>query len=884
MPMGPHFRKTVLAAKQRLADGTADVRRLHERGLPGIQVGNRLSSLLDSVVSDLFESVLEDLDQADAGGLREKVALVPHGGYGRRVLAPYSDVDLMILHDPSVAGDVAQFAKRLTQDIYDTGLDLGHSVRTVADACRLARNDPIIFTSLVESRYLAGSDPLFRDFQERFSKAAQRRSAALLTSLIDSRRAEQHKYGETVYLLEPNIKRSRGGLRDIQLIRWIGFAKYGVADPDHLQRIGALSHHDQRRLRAAHEFLARTRNEMHFYSRKASDVLDRPEQLRMAEFFGFRGTAALLPVEQFMREYFRHTSNVRYMASRFAEHVRPAPAVKRILGPVFSQALGNEYRIGLKQIGATARGMARLKTDLAEVLRLMDFASQFDRRIDHGTWAAVYRASPNYPRTVSDQAIERFRTLLGRPARLGELLRRLHELGVLERLVPAFAHARCLLQFNEYHKYTVDEHCIRAVECATELEVQDHLPGRVYRQIQDKTVLHLALLVHDLGKGQVEDHSEVGRRIAVETADRLRLEPREREILEFLVHKHLMMSHLAFRRDTSDESLVLRFAVDVGSPEVLSMLLVLTCADLASVGPGVLNGWKIEVLGNLYRRAMRHLSSEAGVDTDVELEARRKGVLQALGTDADDAWFVREVESITTGCLWDVPAETLADGLKRAKRLVSGTAEVWARFLPGSQTIEFLAAVHSSLSEGLFARLTGAISAQGLRILSADINTLAGGLILDRFVVEDEQYEGSPPQQRLDAVCQSVVGVIRGERPPKFGQLWGSDRRRTKTELTPMPTEVHIDNNTSHAFTIVDVFTFDRRGLLYSIAESLRSLELSIGVARIGTYLDQVVDVFYVTDASGQKIRDPDRLDRIRQTLLEAVDAPQGEEVDSTRA
>lgn len=884
MRKGPHFRKTVLAAKQRLTDGMSDIRRLHARGIPGLQIANRLTSLLDTVVTELFEKVLEDLGQADAGGLREKIALVPHGGYGRRVLAPYSDVDLMILHEPSVGGDVAQIAKRLTQDIYDTGLDLGHSVRTPADACRLARNDPVIFTSLVESRYLVGSDRLFREFQERFGRAAQRRSTALLESLIDSRRAERHKYGETVYLLEPNIKRSRGGLRDIQLIRWIGFAKYGVADPDHLQRIGALSHHDQRRLRAAHEFLARTRNEMHFHAGRASDVLDRVEQLRLAEFYGFRGTAALLPVEQFMREYFWHTSNVRYMASRFAEYARPAPAVKRILAPVFSQSLGSEYRIGPKQIGATGRGLARLKTDLAEVLRLMDFASQFDRRIDHATWAAVYRASPGYARTVSNDAIERFRALLGRPARLAELLRKLHELSVLERLVPAFAPARCLLQFNEYHKYTVDEHCIRAVECATEFDGRDDLPGRVYRQIQDKMVLHLALLVHDLGKGQVEDHCEVGRRIAVETAEQLRLEPREREILEFLVHKHLMMSHLAFRRDTSDESLVLRFAVDVGSPEILSMLFVLTCADLASVGPGVLNSWKIEVLGNLYRRTMRHLSGEAGGDTQQDLRRLRQGVLQALETDADDPWFVREVESLTPGCLWDVPAETLADGLKRLKRLAPGGAEAWARFLPDSQTVEFLAGVHSSLSRGLFARLTGALSAQGLRILSADINTLAGGMILDRFVVEDEQYEGSPPQERLDAVCQSVVDVIRGKHPPKFHALWGSDRRRSKAELTPMPSEVHIDNNSSDAFTIVDVFTFDRRGLLYTIAQSLRRLELSIGVARIGTYLDQVVDVFYVTDGDGNKIRDPQRLAQIRQTLLESVEVARHEAVDSSRA
>ncbi len=333
-----------------------------------------------------------------------------------------------------------------------------------------------------------------------------------------ARGEERAQFGETVYLLEPNVKRSPGGLRDMQLLRWVGFARYGQAEPESLALMDVLAKDDQQAFRRACEFLLRLRNEMHFHAGKNADGLDRAEQVRIAEVFGYDGAERMLPVEQFMREYFSHTAAVRHIVGRFIEGAEPGCACREFLRPCSAIRVEDDFRVGPLRIAATATGLEKIKNDLAEMLRLMDLANQHNKEIAHHTWKAVREAARQLPTEISPQAAERFLSLLAQPARLGPLLRKLHELGVLEKIIPDFAHARCLLQFNEYHKYTVDEHCIRAVERATEFHSRRDTLGEVYRGIKEKRTLHLALLIHDLGKGYVEDHSEVGARIANETA------------------------------------------------------------------------------------------------------------------------------------------------------------------------------------------------------------------------------------------------------------------------------------------------------------------------------------------------------------------------------
>ncbi|HEX4130124.1 MAG TPA: [protein-PII] uridylyltransferase [Pirellulales bacterium] len=869
------LRPPLLEAKQQLADGRAKLKARHEKGSPGIQVCRACTELFDSLVLSLFEQALEDLGEAGPEGLRASVALVPHAGYGRADVAPYSDVDLMLLYDDHGAERVSPLVERLVRDVYDIGLVLGQSVRTPAEASQLACRDATICTSLIESRFLAGNEDLFNRFARRFRRDVNRRRKSILAGMQEARHEERAQFDETVYLLEPNLKRSPGGLRDVQWLRWTGFVRYGAADPDVLRLMDVLSHEDHDALLRAYEFLLRLRNELHFYADKPNDVLDRAEQMRVAEKFGYQGTEGMLPVEQFMQDYFRMTKRVSQIAERFAVSARPGSWLLAMLSPLVSHQFERDFRVEPRQISANKRGLAKLRTSLVEILRLADLSSLYNKPISHATCEAIRAAVPNLSDEIAPEAAMRFLSLLSQKARLGQLLHALLDMGVLEKLIPAYTHAHGLLQFNVYHKYTVDEHCLRAVAAATEFTADKGPLGNVYRHLKRKWLLHLALLLHDLGKGFPEDHSEVGRQIADDTARRLFLKPSDAETLRFLVHKHLLMSHLAFRRDTSDNDLLVRFAVEVGSPEVLEMLYVMSAADLASVGPGVLNAWKVEVLTDLFRRAMRHLGlDDPSRDYVAQLDNRRHEVLSHLDNGSERPWFERQVATLPGSYLAMTAPETIADDLRPLSKLGSADVVARGRYQSDTETTEYSVGTYESITPGVFHKLTGALSSQGLQILSADINTLADGLVLDRFRVSDPDFSGEPFPERIDAVRRALFAALRqpADDPPAFRRVWGANDQRRHARLSPLPTQVRIDNSTSDRYTIVDVFAADRMGLLYTITRELFDLGLSVAVAKIGTYLDQVVDVFYVTDFTGRKIEHQHHRDEIRRRLFEKIE------------
>jgi [protein-PII] uridylyltransferase len=654
----------VLAAKEKLAAGRETLRRQHDSGTFGIQLCSHLTDLVDTLVLDLYQAALAELGP-DAQQLESEIVLVPHSGYGRRDMVPFSDVDLMLLRGRGESDRVDWLAKRLVQDLSDAGFHLGFCVRTVGQACSLALKDPTVFTSLVESRYLTGSVRLFSQFFGRFRHQAQRHSRALMAAIIESRNKERRQFGETAYLLEPNVKRSRGALRDIHLWRWIGFARYGECVPSNLMRMGVISPEERDVLRRAQEFLLRLRNELHFHSGQAKDVLVRSSQVRIAELFGYQGGNGLLPVEEFMRDYFHHTSEVGYTVDDFVATAQQGSRWVMLLAPLFSHTAGPDYRVGPVHIRATRSGREKLKGNLTEVLRLMELSNLYDKWIDHSTWTAIRDSVSSRDETeLPPEAASRFLALIAQPGRLGELLRRLHRLRVLERIIPGMAHARCLLQFNGYHKYTVDEHSFRTVEWVTDFLHDTGPLGDAYRAIKQKRTLHLAALIHDLGKGYPGDHSEVGRQLAQETAALLGLPPRETETLTFLVHKHLLLSHLAQRRDINDSQVPLQLAVEVGSPDVLQMLYVLTCADLAAVGPGVLNDWKKELITELYARTMRRISEgSASAGERTEQARRRQALLDQVGGADASPWWKRQIESLPANCLFYDSPSLLLDQL-----------------------------------------------------------------------------------------------------------------------------------------------------------------------------------------------------------------------------
>jgi [protein-PII] uridylyltransferase len=886
------LRSNVLAAKARLAKGHEDFKARHAAGCPGVELCMLNSNLRDAVVLDLIEDALADLGQSGTKGIMNEIAVVAHAGYGRRDVAPYSDVDLMLLHRPGAAARLLPLAERLVRDVFDAGLPLGHSVRTVGQACRLALREPMICTSLVDSRLLAGNPEIFASFMHRFRRQVGWRRRRLVSAFKAARDDERRRYGETVFLLEPNIKSSQGTLRDLHLMRWVGFARYGVAGFSELRDCGALSEEDYAAVQAAYAFLLWLRNELHFHAGQANDVLNRAEQLRLAEIRGFTaarstmlskllGRAAgegLLPVEHFMRDYFRHTNRVSHVAMKFMAKATTSPRFEKALTVLFGHRLESDYLVGPVGMMVSRRGMARLRGNLTAIMELVDLANLHDVPVASFTWEEIRREAARLPPQLPPEASRHFLSLLAHPGRLGGLLRELHDVEILERFLPDFARARGLLQFNQYHKYTVDEHCIRAVEFAEKLIDNVGPLGRVYRGLKDKQLLHLALLIHDLGKGLLEDHSEVGVRIAAQAGWRLGLPPHETEIVKFLVQKHLRMNHLALRRDTSDEALVVRFAVEVGSPELLQMLYVITAADLGAVGPDVWDGWKSQVLTDLYHRTMQQLAGDSpATTTDQLFERKRDLVLASLKGEAGEAWFARCVESLPAGYLSATPVEQAAEDLRLLHDVEPGDVRSMVRYQPDTSTVQVTVGTMEAVAPGIFHKLTGALTSLGLEIRSAQIHTLAGGLVLDRFWVRDPDFSGEPPPERTGKIQAALDQSLRLESgsAPTFRRTWKSGEQRKIFGPKPQ-IRVNADNSTSDRYTIVDVFAYDRTGLLYAVTRAFFELGCSVWRAKIGTYLDQVVDVFYVTDQANNKIEDQGRLDAIRKRLLEVIGESEG--------
>ncbi len=457
------MRPIVLRCREMLRAGREKTRERHQSGTPGIQVSTLLADLYDDVVLDVWhEAIREHATDERLSG----VSLIAHGGFGRRDLAPYSDADLMLLTSRRSESLANKVAGNLTRDLGDAGIQPGLSIRLPDEACRMSWEDPVVYSSLAESRLLAGSLQLYTKYFYAFRRGAMRRRNDLIRRVVAARREERQKWGETNYLLRPNVKRSRGALRDIQLIRWIGFARYGETDLERLVKLGALPEEDYRQLRQAYSFMLRLRHELHFREQKPQDILDRGMQMDIAEAWGYQGTEGVLPVEQFMQDYFDNTRNVRYASAYFVDDARSRPLIHRVVETVLSRNVDENIRMGPTHIWVPKQELDGFASSLPKVLRLMSLANQHCRRISHRTWQAIRLAMQDRnPTPPDEETIEAFLSLLSRPGRLAPLLRRLHELRIIEQLIPEFktnARVAAVQCVSQVHRRCAQPACCRS--------------------------------------------------------------------------------------------------------------------------------------------------------------------------------------------------------------------------------------------------------------------------------------------------------------------------------------------------------------------------------------------------------------------------------------
>ncbi|QDT08748.1 [protein-PII] uridylyltransferase [Planctomycetes bacterium K23_9] len=869
------LREIVLESRERLQVGREKAKQQHNSGSAGFQVATRLADLYDDIVLSVWAHACKEHQvESEPKG----IALVAHGGFGRRDIAPYSDADLMMLVTPSSSALAGKIAGTLTRDLVDAGLQVGFSLRTADEATGMAWEDAVIFSSLTESRLLAGSLQLYSKFFHSLRQGALRRSNKLIRDVVAARREERRKWGETNFLLSPNVKRSRGALRDIQLVRWIGFARYGEVDLERLLKLGALPEEDYRLLRKAYAFMLRLRHELHFREGRAQDVLDRPTQLEIAEAWGYTADAGMLPVEVLMQDYFDNTRNVRYAAAFFRDDSRSQPLVQQALERIWSRSAGDGIRIGPSHIWVQRNSLDEFSKDLPRIMRLMSMANLKRKRIGHRTWQAIRKSmQEREPQMPGAETVGAFMSLISHPGRLGDVLRRLHELRIIEQLIPEFKRTRGLLQFNAYHKYTVDAHCIRSVEAAAELEESQTSMGRRYRRIRDKTLLHLALLIHDIGKGYEEDHCIVGARIAVDVAKRLELDSASSEFLEWLIRQHLLVNTIAFRHNLDDPEIILSFAKEVGSIRRLELLVVHAVADLTAVGPDVINDWKLNLIEKLYLQTRRYFEKgQLPGENDERLSQIREDVGKIMRREGANENAMQILEQF--------PGSLMRQG--DLSQVASRLVDVGKAFQDGKQSLcsgeydsEISAMCYRVVYRedqriGTFARVTGALATCGLAILRADVETVGENLVWDCFWVVDPDYAEEAPEFRIKQVCDRVCKILDSpDAPlPPYRKTWRTSAKESSKTVHVLPTNVVFDNATVDRFTILSLFAYDQVGLLHRIAVALADLRIVLHFAKIDTHLDQIADVFYVTEEDGSLIDDVSRQEAVRDKLIQVVD------------
>ncbi|MFQ5850480.1 MAG: [protein-PII] uridylyltransferase [Candidatus Binatia bacterium] len=843
----------------------------HRAGAGGYEIVSAYTGMMDHLIRYLFEVASQDYIRRYPS-LSPRCTLIAQGGYGRGELNPRSDIDLLFLHSWKVTPFVESVAEKVLYALWDSGIQVGHAIRSIAESVRLGNKDMKVKTAMIDARYLSGDRHLYEDFeravQEQFLKWNGDRFAR---KKLEENRLRHQRYGGSVYLLEPDIKEGEGGLRDIHTALWICKVKWKVKDLDELDRRGVLSPRDLSELRSSQDFIWRVRNELHFASGKHQDQLTFGEQERVAVALGFKDDGAVRGVEVFMRAYYLHASQISRMASLIIHRAMESDGASQLGG----RSPGRKIREGVR----ISRGVLRISNPaiLAEqpenLVSIFADLQRHKAEMGHETREVIREhlglIDDRFRRSVRANA--GFLQILKGRDRVYETLLEMHRCGVLDAFVPEFGQLRCMVLHDLYHIYTVDQHSLKAVQEFERLkagEFKDSLPllTQLAREVDKVEVLILSILFHDIGKGRGGGHSEIGSRIARTVARRLRLNVDDRVLLAFLVRHHLILSHTAFRRDVDDENMVVDLAYSVGSVSNLKMLYVLTYADTKAVGPEVWNNWKGSLLEDLYVRTLRILEElEKGEfrrgDSRAKvrrIQARLRRRLRHFLDSMPDRYF------LTT------PEEEIPFHFRLIEQFSDQPFLSSVRHFPESEYSEMV--ICAKDRPGLFACITGVFAAMGLDILSARITTRKDGLILDVFrishsgkpevVMEAERW--ARVQATLERVLTGAVDIARlvqeSGRPLLF-----------KRQAPRVPTVVRMDNGASEDFTILEVYTQDRIGVLFTITYALHQLGVSIHLAKISTNVDQVADVFYVTDEKGKKIQDKKRLETIRQTLYQCL-------------
>ena len=852
----------------------------HRGGAGGMEIVSAYSTMMDHLIRYLFTVVKEDFISRYPSD-HPRCTVIAQGGYGRGELNPCSDIDLLFLYSWKISPYVEAITEKILYTLWDAGLVVGHAIRSTAESMRLAGTDMKVRTSLLDARYLCGDYSLYGDFEKAVdSRLLKKRVGSFIREKLAESRARHENFGSSVYLLEPDVKEGQGGLRDIHTARWIARVKLKARDLDALVLNGIVSATDIAELKAAQDFLLRVRNELHFSTGKHQDQLTFEEQEKVSRALGYQGEGSLKAVEVFMRAYYLHASQISRLAAliihRLTDSGRPLFGGKY----QFGKTLRDGVRLSQGQITITKPGI--LTSDPGNLIRVFADKQKNRCQLAHETRELL--------REHLDLIDERFRRsaaanlpffeILKWKEGVFETLSEMHRCGVLGAFIPEFGRLLCMALHDAYHIYTVDHHSLLLVHEIERLKAGDYkeslpLLTQLARGTEKIELLYLGLMFHDIGKGFGGGHSEIGAGMVLQIARRMRLNVDDAALVEFLVRYHLLMTHTAFRRDLEDDKTIVDFAQTMGSVNNLKMLYLLTFADVKAVGPEVWNPWKASLLGELYVKASGVLEEmEKGEFHREDLRAvlrRIHGrVRRELSKDHPAEAVQRFLDTMPERYFLSTAESEMPTHFALMEKFTGRGAVSVVEHFPERDCSTVAICTHDR--PGLFASITGVMAALNLDILNARIFTASDGRILDVFrVSHGGRSETIMAEQRWARFRSTLEGVLEGKLNVAQLVVKSQPSVLLQKRIPKVSTVIEIDNEASDTFTIVEIFTEDRLGVLFTITYALHQLGLSIHVAKISTNVDQVADVFYVADQAGGKIRDSRRLDEIREYLRECL-------------
>jgi [protein-PII] uridylyltransferase len=896
-------RPTVVALlREALDNGRAELgRRLLAKPSAGHEIVHGHAFLADQLIRVIHDHVTDHLYPSANSSTGERMALIAVGGYGRGEMAPHSDVDIAFITPEKPTSWCEQVVEAILYYLWDLRLQVGHSTRSLDEMVRQARADLTIRTALLEGRFLWGDQAVYDEARHRFWRevvpGSQRQ---FITEKLAERETRHKRMGDSRYVVEPNIKDGKGGLRDLQTLYWIGKYVHGARTAAELVAKGLFTPEEYRSFRRAEGFMLAVRCHLHTITRRAEDRLTfdlQPEVARRMHYADRPGKSA---VERFMQFYFLQAKHVGHLSSVFLAHIEQQQVdAERARGGVIGS-----LRAGLRPSALMGRLRPRLVGSYplesgklaapaedwfrADPVRLVEIFAVAEReKLEiHPATTRIIRRDANLikGRVRRDpRANELFMEVLTGRNNPEGVLRWMNEAGVFGRFVPDFGKVNAQMQFDMYHHYTVDEHTIRAIGLLARIErgelPEDHpLATEIIPRLAFRRVPYVAVLLHDIAKGRGGDHSVLGAEVAGKLCPRLGLEPEETELVAWLVRYHLLMSATAFKRDLADPKTIDDFAAAMENLERLRQLLVLTVVDIRAVGPGIWNSWKRQLLGELYTLTEEHLrpgDREYGREERVQRKLAR--VAELLG---DKVYLLHELDDRFDEDYWlGEPEDIIALNLPQyaeAKRLAERLS-IHCQYYPARGAT--LVTVMGDDHPGLFFRIAGAIHLAGGNIIDARIHTTRAGKAVDNFLVQDPLGRPFSELPQLDRLEKSIREAI-ANRIELVPQLARRPLPRNRAEHFRVTPRIFFDNDASRRFTVIEVNATDRPALLNRLTRAMFEERLIINSAHITHYGERAVDTFYVTDLLGTKIVSEERLKHIEQALLDAIAAgePQVEE------